>query len=96
MAEYSSAALIVAAQLAKVGINVEVAPEEYGALWARSQGTPDQWKDNQMLLWSYGAAPDPSWHTAWFVPEQAGEWNWERWNDLPPLYVPVAMLVLAR
>ena len=40
---------IVRAHLAKVGINVEV-------------------------------APDPSWHAAWFVPEQAGEWNRERWN----------------
>lgn len=49
VAEYSSAAQIVRAHLAKVGINVEV-------------------------------APDPSWHAAWFVPEQAREWNRERWN----------------
>jgi peptide/nickel transport system substrate-binding protein len=25
--------------------------------------------------------PDPSWATAWFVSEQVGEWNWERFRN---------------
>ena len=79
--EYSSAAQIVSSQLAEVGINAEVRPEESGSLWARSQDKGDAWNVNEMILWSYGAAPDPSWHTAWFTPDQIGLWNWERWNS---------------
>jgi peptide/nickel transport system substrate-binding protein len=26
-------------------------------------------------------APDPSWFTAWFTPDQVGQWNWERWSN---------------
>ncbi|MSP83109.1 MAG: peptide ABC transporter substrate-binding protein [Alphaproteobacteria bacterium] len=79
--EHTSSAQIIQAQLARIGIEVEVAPEESGALWDRSQSKDDSWKVNQMLLWRYGVAPDPSWCTEWFTPSQISQWNWERWNN---------------
>ena len=35
----------------------------------------------QLIYNRYSMAPDPYWATAWFTPEQIGEWNWERWNN---------------
>ena len=77
-AEWVTAATVIQSQLAEVGIRVEVTPQETGEIWDISQ-SEDGWKDNQMFLWDYGIAPDPSWATVWFLPSQVGSWNWERW-----------------
>ena len=76
--EWVTAATVIQSQLAEVGIRVEVTPQESGEIWDTSQ-SEDGWMDNQMFLWDYGIAPDPSWATVWFLPSQVGSWNWERW-----------------
>ena len=73
-AERVNAATVIQAQLADVGIRVEVTPQKSGAIWDTSQ-SKDGWTDNQMLLWDYGIAPDPSWATVWFLPNQVGSRN---------------------
>ena len=41
----------------------------------------DEWKDLQIWLMRYGGSPDPHSMAQWFVKDQVGIWNWERWSD---------------
>jgi len=77
-----SVAMIVAAHLSQVGIEAEVEPLESGTFWDRFMGEEGEpWKNQQMHIARYGSLPDPSFYTAWFTPEQVGQWNLERWNN---------------
>ncbi len=83
IAERSSAAQIIQANLAEAGINVEILPYESGTFWNlghESEG--EDWKDLQLLLQRYSTTVDPVDCTAWHTPEQAGKWNWQRFNDV--------------
>src|SRR5262249_14627190 len=67
---------------AEIGINVEIVPLDSGPFWnlgQESQGS--DWKDLQLWIMRYGDTPDPSQMTQWYVGEQVGVWNWERWKD---------------
>ena len=80
--ERLTAAQIIQANLAEIGIQVEIQQRDSGTFWTlgmESEG--DQWKNVQLLLSRFSMAPDPSWATAWFTPEQVGVWNWERFNN---------------
>ena len=74
------ASQVVQANLAEVGIEVEVQPTDSGTYWSlgiESEG--DAWKDVQMVYQEWTSAPDPRRATQWFVCNQVGEWNWQRW-----------------
>ena len=71
---------VIQANLAEVGIDVEIMPYEGGVYWnlgLESEG--DDWKDLQLVLQSWTSSPDPRRATMWFVCDQVGEWNWQRW-----------------
>ncbi len=75
------AAQIIQANLADIGINVEIVPLDPGPFWnlgQESQG--EDWKDLQLWIMQYGDTPDPSQMTQWYISEQVGVWNWERWK----------------
>jgi peptide/nickel transport system substrate-binding protein len=75
-------AQIIQAQLAGVGINAEIKSYDPGVYWnlgLESEG--DDWKNLELTLMAYGGAADPSENLIWFVPDQIGVWNWERWNS---------------
>jgi peptide/nickel transport system substrate-binding protein len=77
-----SAASVIQANLAEIGINLEVIPLESGVWWdlgLESRG--DAWKDLQLYIARYGDSPDPSQMYQWYVSGQVGIWNWERWKD---------------
>lgn len=81
-ADRMAAATIVQANLADVGIEVEVVPMDAGPFWnlgLESEG--DDWKDLELWIISYLDSPDPSQMTQWYVSDQVGVWNWERWSD---------------
>ena len=80
--DHMSAAQVIQANLARVGIEVQINSHDSGTFWTlglESEG--DAWKGVQMVYNRYSMAPDPYWATAWFTPAQIGEWNWERWNS---------------
>jgi peptide/nickel transport system substrate-binding protein len=80
--EQTTAAQIIQAQLADVGIEAEVVPYEEGVYWdlgLESKG--EAWKDLQLILQDWTSAADPRRATMWFVSSQAGEWNWQRWRN---------------
>lgn len=76
------AAQIIQSQLGQIGIQVEIIPMDSGPFWDMGQESKgDMWKDLQIWLMEYTSAPDPSSPTQWFVSDQVGVWNWERWMD---------------
>jgi peptide/nickel transport system substrate-binding protein len=77
-----SMAEVIQANLAEVGITVEVIPYESGHWWTLGlEAEGEEWKTLQMYLARWGMAPDPGSMTQWFTKEQIGIWNWERWDN---------------
>ena len=77
-----AAATIAQANLADVGLELEIIPMDAGPFWnlgLESEG--DEWKDLELWLISYLDSPDPSQMTQWYISDQVGVWNWERWSD---------------
>ncbi len=77
-----TAAQIVQANLADVGITCEIIPVDSGPFWnlgLESKG--EDWKTLQLWWMRYRTSPDPSDVMQWFVKSQIGVWNWERWSD---------------
>jgi len=75
-------AQIIQANLAAIGITVEVLPLDSGPFWEMGQEKKgDTWKDLEIWLMRYGTTPDPFEATQWFVSGQVGIWNWERWTN---------------
>ncbi len=82
LADRMAAAQIIQANLADVGIELEIIPMDPGPFWnlgLESEG--EEWKDLQLWIMQYGDSPDPSQMTQWYVSGQKGIWNWERWTD---------------
>lgn len=79
---YVTAAEIVQANLADVGITLTITPMDSGPFWSMGQESQgDEWKKLELWIMSYRTQPDPSDAVQWFVKEQIGVWNWERWSD---------------
>ncbi len=73
-----TAAQIIQANLAEIGVNVVINAHDSGGFWSLG----DTKGENLELTYkSYTNPPDPYWATQWFLPEQAGIWNWEYFDD---------------
>ncbi|QND30519.1 ABC transporter substrate-binding protein [Sinorhizobium meliloti] len=73
---------MVQAQLSQIGITVEVNVQDSGSFYTigmESEG--DRWKEMQLIINSYSSLPDPYSATTYFVSEQVGVWNWERFRS---------------
>lgn len=80
--DYLAMAQVLQANLADVGITVELVPLDSGSFWTLGdQSAGDSWKSIQLIISRFSMNPDPAWATEWFTPEQIGVWNWERWNS---------------
>jgi peptide/nickel transport system substrate-binding protein len=81
------AAQVMQAQLAEVGITLEVRQMDGATLTAQQQDKEGgTWKDVEMFFITFTTAPDPSWVTEWFKCDQVGVWNFQRtcdasWDD---------------
>lgn len=73
-----SVAQIVQSSLAEAGITVEIDAIDEGTFWGMDA---EAQKNLQMTYKNYINTPDASWATVWFMPDQIGTWNWERFND---------------
>ena len=75
-------AQIIQANLQAVGIKTTILPMDSGPFWdmgVESKG--ETWKELQLWLMRFGSGLDPFEPMQWFVKEQIGIWNWERWSD---------------
>ncbi len=73
---YTTMAQVIQAMLAQIGVTLEINVLESGAFWGSGEN-----EDLQLVLNRFSMAPDPSYATAWFISEQAGVWNWERFRN---------------
>ncbi len=79
--ERLTAAQVIQANLAEVGISCEIKQNDSGTFWTLGSKDGDYFMDLQLLLQRFSMQPDPSWATVWFTPEQVGVWNWERFDN---------------
>lgn len=66
-------AQIIQANLAAIGISLEVRLHEGATFWNLGGN-----EDLELILNRFSMTPDPYYATSWFITEQAGVWNWER------------------
>lgn len=69
-------AQIIQANLAAIGVAVDVDLHEGATFWSLGED-----KTLELVLNRYSMTPDPYYATSWFISEQAGIWNWERFSN---------------
>ena len=77
---YQNMALVARALLAEIGITVEVDAQEGGTYWNSGQG--EVGKNLDLFLLRFSGKHDPNFIMQWFVSDQVGNWNWQRWKSL--------------
>ncbi|MDA8000385.1 MAG: ABC transporter substrate-binding protein [Alphaproteobacteria bacterium] len=80
--DFTTAAQVIQANLAAIGIDVEIIVNDSGTFWALGdENAGDAWRDLQLVMNRFSMRPDPSYATTWFTQEQVGVWNWERFRS---------------
>lgn len=69
---------VIQANLAEIGINVEIIVLDSSSFWEGGMGEAGV-TNRQLTFVGYGTTPDPSWSTVWFTCDQVVEWNWMYW-----------------
>jgi peptide/nickel transport system substrate-binding protein len=77
--QYVTAAQVIQANLAEAGINLELEVLDGGSYWSMGEGEAGE--NLELSLQQFGGKADPSFQSQWFVSEQTGEWNWQRWQN---------------
>ncbi|RWK40682.1 ABC transporter substrate-binding protein, partial [Mesorhizobium sp.] len=79
---YRTIAEMVQAQLSQIGITVQINAQESGSFWTTGmESEGERWKSLQLIVNDFSSLPDPHYATAWFVRNQVGIWNWERFRS---------------
>lgn len=78
-AHFKTMALVAQANLADVGIQLDVDARDGGAFWGL--GKDDLSKNLDMSLQPYSAKSDPGFSSQWFTSAQVGQWNWQRYKS---------------
>lgn len=80
---YVTQAQVIQANLADAGIRLKINIHESGQFWVlgSEKEMKEKVKDIQLLTNRFSSQPDPYWYTMWFVSDQIGVWNWERFNS---------------
>src|SRR5699024_4285806 len=76
---FSTVAQVIQAQLAQIGIQLQVHVQDPGSFWTigmESEGS--RWKKMQLIVQRFSMVPDPYYATTFFTCDQVGVWNWER------------------
>ncbi|MFI0843940.1 ABC transporter substrate-binding protein [Mesorhizobium sp. IMUNJ 23232] len=79
--ERLSAAQVIQANLADVGVTVEIKQNDSGTFWTLGSKENEYSKKLQMVVQRFSMQPDPSWATEWFTRSQIGVWNWESFDS---------------
>ena len=68
--------------LRKVGIEVEIYAQDSSTfLTIGREDMGDQWQDVQLFMQSFTGMADPYYSLTWFISDQLGLWNWERFSN---------------
>ena len=76
--EFRTWAEVAQANLAEVGITINIVPLDSSAFW--DLGAGDKGKEVELFAIGYSSVgPEPAWSSMWFTCDQVGVWNWMRW-----------------
>ncbi len=79
---FNTAAIVIQANLAQIGVRIEIDSHEGGSYWTLgSESAGDRWKDIELILTRFSTGPDPFYMMNWYTCEQKGIWNWMRYCD---------------
>ena len=77
--KWKTIAEIAQAQLAQVGITLQINVQDSGSFWTLGmEDEGDRWKNLQLIINRFSMVPDPYYAAQWFTCDQVGIWNWER------------------
>jgi peptide/nickel transport system substrate-binding protein len=77
-----AAGQVIQWSLAKIGIDIELDVQDSATLITMGQeASGERWRDLQLHLQSFFMLGDPYYATCWFIGEQVGVWNWERFRN---------------
>jgi len=77
-----TAVQVIQWSLKKVGIEVDIHTQDPGTFLSLGQeAAGDQWQDIQLFFQSFLGGSDPYYALVWFIKEQIGQWNWERFES---------------
>ena len=74
---YQTMALVARAQLAEIGITLDVDAQDAGSFFSAGKG--DTGKALELFLIRFSGKLDPNFLAQWFTTAQIGTWNWQRW-----------------
>ena len=82
-AEHVTMAQVVQATLAQAGIKLQVNVLDSGTFWVlgSEMESGNRWKDIQLIINRFTSVPDPSYYSRWYLKDQVGVWNWERFKS---------------
>src|SRR5690625_1915041 len=81
-ATMSTIGQIIQANLQQVGITCHIDLYDSGVFWTLGmEAEGDQWRNLELVLNRFSSSADPYYATQWFITDQIGEWNWERFSD---------------
>jgi peptide/nickel transport system substrate-binding protein len=76
---FSNMALVARAMLQEAGITVDVDAQDGGSFWSAGKG--DTGKNLDLFILRFNGKLDPNFLAQWFVKDQIGVWNWQRWAN---------------
>ncbi len=76
---YQTMALVARAQLAEVGITLEVDAQDGGSFFSSGKG--DAGPKLELFMIRFNGKLDPNFLAQWFTTSQIGTWNWQRWSE---------------
>ncbi len=77
-----TAVQVIQWSLKKIGVEIEIyAQDNNSFLNIGFEDKGDQWQDVQLFLQSFIGGPDPYYSIVWFISDQVGQWNWERFSN---------------
>jgi peptide/nickel transport system substrate-binding protein len=77
-----TAAQVIQWSLGKVGIELEIKAQDNGTFLSLGmEEAGDQWQDVQLFIQSFIGGADPYYSLVWFISDQVGIWNWERFSN---------------
>ena len=76
---FQNMALVARALLAEVGIMIDVDAQDGGSYWSSGKG--DAGKNLDMFIIRFNGKLDPNFLAQWYVSDQVGDWNWQRWKS---------------
>jgi peptide/nickel transport system substrate-binding protein len=77
-----TAVQVIQWSLKKAGIEVDIRAQDNSTFLSLGQEEAgEQWRDIQLFMQSFIGMADPYYSLVWFISEQMGQWNWERFSS---------------